>query len=265
MRPRGRHLARSNIANALLYQGNEASLIEKCHRQRGQRYAVTTRWKSSEGDVSGDHLFGLGGTDELDGGGGADFWTARQVPMRFRLWRRRRRPWNTFDTINNFDADNDVLSTAFAVTKVEKEIKNLGLGGTNFVTDMEAAGAGLGVHHAVLFTNFRPICRLDLLDGGRQRQGAWLSVRTRSADRFDHMANKDHFQPLGFHLRLRFYGQLTGAGVTYTRACFPERISRPPIHRRAWTFDVVVVGAGGSGLRATLGGRAPGRRRSRPA
>jgi hypothetical protein len=58
------HYAAGNIANALLFQGNTASLIENAKGGSGAD-ALT-------GNVADNHLTGNGGNDALDGGAGTD-------------------------------------------------------------------------------------------------------------------------------------------------------------------------------------------------
>ncbi|WP_194164628.1 M10 family metallopeptidase [Microvirga thermotolerans] len=70
------HLARGNIANALLYEGDPRSLIENATGGRGND-TITGNAAANvlKGGAGGDRLAGLGGNDALYGGGGNDVLT----------------------------------------------------------------------------------------------------------------------------------------------------------------------------------------------
>jgi serralysin len=67
------HFARGNIANALLYRGNTASMIENALGGSGND-SLTGNMKGNQlsGGAGADRLFGLGGNDNLLGGLGND-------------------------------------------------------------------------------------------------------------------------------------------------------------------------------------------------
>jgi serralysin len=67
------HHARGNIANALLYHGNTASLIENAIGGSGNDYMVgNVKANLLRGGAGSDRLFGLGGNDVLSGITGND-------------------------------------------------------------------------------------------------------------------------------------------------------------------------------------------------
>jgi serralysin len=67
------HHARGNIANALLYNGNTASLIENAIGGAGNDYIVgNIKANQLRGGAGSDRLFGLGGNDALSGTDGND-------------------------------------------------------------------------------------------------------------------------------------------------------------------------------------------------
>ncbi|HEX2725502.1 MAG TPA: M10 family metallopeptidase [Beijerinckiaceae bacterium] len=67
------HTARGNIANALLFEGNTASLIENAIGGSGNDYMVgNVKGNQLAGGTGADRLFGLGGNDALSGAGGKD-------------------------------------------------------------------------------------------------------------------------------------------------------------------------------------------------
>ena len=147
------HSARGNIANALLYHHNNHSLIENAYGGGGDDTLVGNAAPNLlKGDIGKDKLFGLGGTDELDGGGGRDILDGGADTDAFVYKAAAASHGVKFDTIQHFDATEDVLSLWFDVTRVQHSIVGGTLRSAHFASDMEAAVDQLGNHHAVLFT-----------------------------------------------------------------------------------------------------------------
>lgn len=112
------------------------------------------------GGGSNDILTGGGGKDIIHGGGGADTLTGGAKGDVFTFFSgsdsigsiNGGQGGSGFDTITDFDAKKDKFVLNLSVTGVEPAVNGGAVHQPLFDTDLGNALAGLGAHHAVLFT-----------------------------------------------------------------------------------------------------------------
>jgi Ca2+-binding RTX toxin-like protein len=97
-------------------------------------------------------ITGGAGNDTITGGSGADLLTGGAGADKFVYTSVAQSTGSHYDTLSGFDMNADKFDLPVSVTSIDTTISSGSLSSASFDTDLAAATAALGAHHAVLFT-----------------------------------------------------------------------------------------------------------------